>query len=163
MSPSNSNRGRLGGRPPKFNEPSRPVTVTLPDRTLEHLHEIDHDRAKAIVKAVDVLKQEIAAHDRIETVQMADGAHLLLVPPNRSLKAIPWLRMLEVAPGRNLLLIDQGTPVERFEVALIDLIQDARKTAPEEVPMLEILREKLGSLRRGGRLSKAEVLCITTA
>src|SRR5690606_34115626 len=40
------------GRPPKFREPSGPVTVTLPNRTLAQLRRIDADRAKAIVKAV---------------------------------------------------------------------------------------------------------------
>ena len=43
-----------GGRPAKFDEPSRPVTITLPDRILDRLKEIDADRALAIVKAVEV-------------------------------------------------------------------------------------------------------------
>ena len=44
-----------GGRPAKFDEPSRPVTMTLPDRILDRLAEIGDDRAKAVVKAVEVL------------------------------------------------------------------------------------------------------------
>ena len=42
-----------GGRPAKFDEPSRPVTMTLPDRILDRLAEIGDDRAKAVVKAVE--------------------------------------------------------------------------------------------------------------
>ena len=42
-----------GGRPPKFDEPRRPVTVTLPKRTLSALAALDADRARAIVKLVD--------------------------------------------------------------------------------------------------------------
>ena len=38
-----------GGRPAKFDEPSRPVTITLPDRILDRIKEIDDDRAKGIV------------------------------------------------------------------------------------------------------------------
>ena len=37
-----------GGRPAKFAEPSRPVTVTLPERVLQLLAAVDADRAKAI-------------------------------------------------------------------------------------------------------------------
>ena len=44
-----------GGRPAKFDEPSRPVTLTLPDRILERIKEIDGDRAKGIVKAVETV------------------------------------------------------------------------------------------------------------
>ena len=52
MKPYDNGRG---GRPAKFDEPSRPVTITLPDRILERLEEIDGDRAKAVVKAVEAV------------------------------------------------------------------------------------------------------------
>jgi len=150
-----------GGRPPKFKEPSRPITVTLPDRILENLRGIDADRAKAIVKAVDVVSARLSSpRDPVEMVEMAPGVSLLVVPTNQSLRAIPWLRMIEVAPTRHLLLIEPGTPIEKVEVALSDLIEDATNATPHEVPMLASLREKLGVMRRGGTLTKAEVLCV---
>ncbi len=39
-----------GGRPPKFAESSRPITLTLPESTLRDLQHIDPDRGHAIVK-----------------------------------------------------------------------------------------------------------------
>jgi len=46
---------RLRGRPRKFQEASRPVTVTLPQRTLELLSTFDEDRGRAIVKVTDAV------------------------------------------------------------------------------------------------------------
>ena len=43
------------GRPAKFAEPSRPVTVTLPERILDLLAAVDSDRAQAIVKTVEAI------------------------------------------------------------------------------------------------------------
>ena len=46
MKPYDSGRG---GRPAKFDEPSRPVTMTLPDRILDRLAEIGEDLAGEVV------------------------------------------------------------------------------------------------------------------
>lgn len=150
-----------GGRPRKFSEPSQPVTVTLPDRTLNQLRSIDEDRARAIVKTVDRAMGGSRQSRRVEAVEMAPGMGLLLVPSNRSLRTIPWLRMIEVAPMRHLLAIVPGTPIEKVELALLDLIDNARTSAPDEVELLKMLRETIGDMRRGERISKAEILVIT--
>lgn len=150
-----------GGRPPKFREPSAPVTITLPNRTIEQLRSIDEDRAKAIVKAVDaVVGTGYDGSLLTEVIEMAPGTALVIVPPSRSLSTIPWLKMIEVAPARYLLAIVPGTPIERVEVGLLDLIEDAKSSAPYEVPILETLFEKIRDLRRGKKLSVAEVLFV---
>jgi hypothetical protein len=138
------------------------VTVTLPDRTLDHLGRIDDDRAKAIVRAVDAVVggSRGAQSPHVEVIEMAPGTGIVVIPPNRSLRTIPWLKMIEVAPARYLLTIVSGTPIEKVEIALMDLIEDAKHSAPEDVPMLETLREKIGQLRRGERISMAEILCV---
>jgi hypothetical protein len=46
------------GRRPKFRGPRRPVTVTLPERTLATLAAIDADRARAIVKVTETACRE---------------------------------------------------------------------------------------------------------
>jgi hypothetical protein len=151
-----------GGRPRKFSEPSQPVTVTLPDRTLAQLRSIDEDRARAIVKAVDqTVGRGTRPSRRVEVVEMSPGMGILVVPGSRSLRSIPWLRMIEVAPMRHLLAIVSGTPIEKVEVALLDLIDNAKISVPDEVELLRMLREKIGDLRRGQRISKAEILVIT--
>ncbi len=150
-----------GGRPPKFREARRPVTVTLPERTLDQLHSISTDRAKAIVKAVDSLSATAAQTPlRAEVVEMAPGTGVIVVPPNQSLRSIPFLKMIEIAPLRHLLTLDSGTPIEKVEISLIDLLENARHHMPHEVPMLETLREKIGQLRRGDKISTAEIMCV---
>lgn len=162
MVPAGSRPKHPGGRPRKFTEPSQPVTVTLPDRTLDQLRSIDDDRAKAIVKTVDLAVGRVTKPSRrVEVVEMAPGMGVLVVPSNRSLRGIPWLRMIEVAPMRHLLAIIPGTPIEKVEVALLDLIDNAKVTAPDELELLKMLREKIGDMRRGDRISKAEILVIT--
>lgn len=149
-----------GGRPTKFKEPSRPVTVTLPERTLDQLGRIDNDRAKAVVKAVDAVVGGGCGAPHAEVIEMAPGTGVVVIPPNRSLRTIPWLKMIEVAPARYLLTIVSGTPIEKVEIALMDLIENAKHSAPEDVPMLETLREKIGQLRRGEKISMVEILCV---
>jgi len=154
-------RRHPGGRPPKFREPSGAVTVTLPNRILDQLRSIDEDRAKAIVKAVDAVvgggtTKPLCA----EVIEMAPGTGVVVVPPNRSLRSIPWLKMIEVAPARYLLAIVPGTPIEKVEVGLVDLIEDAKDSAPQDVPMLETLKERIRHLRRGKKISLAEILFV---
>lgn len=153
-----------GGRPRKFQEPSHPTTITLPQRTLDQLRMIDADRAKAIVKAVDrAVEAAGEAPRRVDVVEMAPGAGLLVVSPNRSLRNIPWLKMIEITPQHCLLSIESGTSIEKVELALLDLIEDATTSAPLDVPMLEELREQFGRLRRGDKFTKAEILLVDTS
>ena len=163
MRTSSGARKHPGGRPRKFQEPSQPITVTLPDRTLAQLDKLGKDRARAIAWAVDIVaghsKKESAA---VDVVRVAPGIGLLLVPPNHSLRRIPWLRMVEVSPTRHLLAITPGTPIERVEVALSDLIEESRKSGSNDTSLLESLREKIGQLRRGNKFSTAEILFVTT-
>lgn len=161
MATITSRRARSGGRPRKFSEPSSPVTVTLPDRTLQQLRRLDTDRGHAIVKAVDAaVGASVDGAFEAEVVEMAPGIGIIIVPPSLSLRAIPWLRTIEVAPTRHLLAIVPGTPIERIEVALLDLIDEARETNPEEVPMLLTLTDKIRQLRRGKKISQAEILFV---
>ena len=81
-----------GGRPSKFDEPSRPITVTLPDRILERLADIDGDRAKAIVKAVEAALDTPGGETRpVGEMPVGSGESLLTVADNRFLRRIPWL------------------------------------------------------------------------
>jgi hypothetical protein len=136
------------------------VTVTLPDRTVALLRDIDSDRAKAIVKAVDAIAGPAPTAAGVEVVEMAPGTGIVIVPANRSLRSIPWIKSIEVAPTRHLLAIVPGEPIEKIEIALLDLIEDARDSAPEDVPMLRTLVDTIGRLRRGKKISVAEILFV---
>jgi hypothetical protein len=104
-----------------------------------------------------------AGHSQLARVQVIGGnpgSGVLLVPPSKGLATVPWIRLIEVAPGRNLITIVPGVPIEKVEIALLDLIENARSSYPEEVELLESLRGQIGSFRRGEKLTKSEILVI---
>jgi hypothetical protein len=152
------------GRPPKFREPRRPVTVTLPERTLRLLGALDSDRARAIVKVADAAMSpaEMPPDRLVEVVEVMPGVGIILVGASRSLRQISWLRLVEVAPARFLLSIASGTPVESLEIALHDLVETVSDADPRERIIVERLRALIRTLRRGRSISKAEMLFVDT-
>ncbi len=152
---------RVGGRPPKFDEPRRPVTMTLPDRTLGRLAAIDSDRAAAIVKLVEATEpSSLDAPQGVDVVEVAPGAAVILVGPSRTLREIPWLRLAEVSPRRFLLTVVPGTPVESIEVALFDLLERLAPEEADERAVLEELRRLISASRRERHITKFEMLYV---
>lgn len=149
------------GRPRKFSEASRPITVTLPERTLRQLSRISEDRAQAIAKAVDIVTGS-ATHPMkpVELVEISRSKAIIAVGPSKYLRKIPWLHMVEIAPTRYLLSIPSGTPVESLEVAILDLIENLPAEETEERALLEELRKCISHQRRGKTMSKGELLFI---
>ena len=151
------------GRPPKFQVPRRPVTVTLPESTLAQLAAIDSDRAKAIVKATTAaLPLEAKRQKAVELVEVLPGLSIIVVGPSRYLQKIRWLRLVELAPLRFLLTIPSGTAVESLELAIIDLLQNLKSYENWERSILEALRDLMRRLRHEGKLSKAELMFVST-
>ena len=153
-----------GGRPPKFNEPGHPVTMTLPERILDQLAEIDRDRARAVVKVTEaVVGTGQGRFSPVELVEMAPGKSLIVVGPSKVLKKIPWLRIIEISRARYLLTIPTGMSIEALEVSLRDLLSDLElgKNERENAVLHELLK-LIGHQRRTRRLSKAEILIFDT-
>jgi hypothetical protein len=151
------------GRPPKFSESRRPVTVTLPESILARLAAINPDRAQAIVKAVGTAVPLDAKHQKqVEVVEVTPGVGIILVGPSRYLKRIKWLRLVEIAPMRYLLTIPSGTAVDSLELAVVDLLENVKSLDEWERSILEQLRDLMRSLRVGDKLYKAELLFIDT-
>jgi|688.fasta_scaffold244953_2 hypothetical protein len=151
----------LGGRPPKFNEPSRPVTLTLPESTLKQLESIDSDRAQAIVKLTHTAFPEPNQSQPVEIVNVDRQSGLLIVGSNATLKAIPFLKLIEVALGRFLIAIDQGHDFRSLELALRDLIEEAQ-VPPQDLPTIESLLETIRTVRRTEQASPATILFVPT-
>lgn len=153
-----------GGRPPKFAEPSRPITVTLPDRTLGLLAAIDADRAKAIVKAVNVAAPEKQArHALIEVVTVRPGAGIIVVGPSRYLRKISWLQLVEVAHQRFLLVLPTNTAPDTLEIELVDLMETIPESEVRERAMIRELQSYLRTFRQDRKVSKAEILVVKTS
>ena len=159
--PAKTRMPHAGGRPAKFNEPSHPVTVTLPERILNRLAEIDVDRAKAIVKAVEATSSRgEGQRGSIDRLDLGGNASLLTVSENRFLRAIPWLRMIEIAPGRNLLSLSPGASIEKLEVAIVDILDAHSDATPDERRALQLLLERLRTPRRRQKVHTEDILVI---
>ena len=153
-------KGKAGGRPPKFNEDRHPITVTLPDRILHKLQSVNPDRCRAIVTCVEAVTGE---GDRplkpIELIEVAPGKALIVVGPSRSLMQIEWLRLVVIAPARYLLVLPSGTPIELLEVTIHDLLKNLAQNDDERVLLTELL-DIIGRQRREQTISKAELLFV---
>ena len=148
---------RGSGRPPKYGEPSRPVTVTLPDSTLKGLERIDPDRGKAIVK---LARAAVSSGERplVEVVEVGAGTGLVIVGPSQILRKIPFLHLVEVAPARYLLAMDRGNDFRALEIELADLVDDlSAEEAGERALVLELLAH-IRRIRKSGGMRMAEIL-----
>lgn len=149
-----------GGRPPKFDEPSKPVTVTLPLRILDRLALLHPDRAKAIVKAADAAASPVADAPPVCEIHAGDGETLIAVRNSSLLRRIPWLRLIEVAPQRHLLSLQPGVPIEKLEVTLGDLLDASPDVPPDELDLLRQLLERLRTPRRNRAVRTESILVI---
>lgn len=156
-----TNRKAAGGRPPKFTESRRPITVTLPTRILKTLELVSKDRARAIVKCVEAAVSDTSQGKRyVELVEVLPGKALIVVGSCQSLGKIDWLRLVEIAPARFLLTLPPGMPVERLEVEIGDILDDLEPEAADERFLLERLRALILKQRRRKAMSKAELLFV---
>ena len=155
---------KKSGRPKKFDESSKVITLTLPLRTLQELEKIDVDRACAIVKAVDLAGGiQKAGASRVEIVKAMPGKAVILIEQSRRLKAIPWLQLIAISPTQHILSIPTGTPLERLELAISDIVADMKDEDGDERRMLVQLCDELARLRRERRMQKVEIILIETS
>lgn len=135
----------------------------MPTATLDALRALDADRAKAIVKAVDsVVGKRDEETQGVEVVEIEKGVGYVLVHAAESLRRIPGLRLIEVAPCRYLLSIPTGTPPESVEVAILDQLDHLPENEIHERALLTKLRELLKDHRLRSSVSKAEILFVKT-
>jgi hypothetical protein len=99
---------------------------------------------------------------QVELVEVAPGVGIILLGPNRALKKIKWLRMVEITPMRYLLTVPSGTAVDSLELAVVDLLENTKSLDEWERSSLEQLRDLMRTLRVGDKVYKAELLFIDT-
>lgn len=151
----------LGGRPPKYQEASRPITVTLPDSTLEGLRQIHPDRGQAIVKLTRKLLSEGTAYPPlVEVVKMTENSGLVVIGPSEALRHIPFIHLVEVAPARYLIALESGNDFKNLEIAVHDILEDITESNKRERQLLQLLLENIKRFRKSERFSIAEILLI---
>lgn len=122
---------------------------------------MSHDRAKAIAKCVEaVVGGGSKSRKSVELIEVLPGKGLIVVGPSRQLRKISWLRLVEIAPARYLLIFPSGTPVEQLEVGLHDLLENLAPDESDERHLLEELRNLLTCQRRAKSVTKAELVFV---
>jgi hypothetical protein len=151
------------GRPRKFSSPSRPITVTLAEKTLRQLESVDPDRAKAITKVTDAIVGAATDSSRkVKLVEVEKGVALIVVGPSAHLRSIPWLRLAEISPANYILALPSGVPIEKLELAITDMMENEPDMIAHERELLDDLSKYLARLRRGNKMSKSEIIFVET-
>jgi hypothetical protein len=154
---------RPTGRPRKFDGPSKAVTLTLPQETIDKLTMLDPDRARAIVHATDVAVPSGQGDPRVEVISVAPGVGMLTVPTCRYLEKLPGLSLAQIVPGRFLIVLTAGTTVSDTEVAILDQLERVDESQPRDRAILEQLLTHLRQFRRSERVNLAEVILVAEA
>ena len=151
-----------GGRPRKFAEPSRPITITLPATTLRQLQQIDSDRGRAIVKLAKnaVWGDDTSRRALVEIVEISGEAGLVVIGPAPSLQKIDFLRLVEVAPARFLLALTGGHSFHELEIALSDLVEELESAEEGEKLLISDLLGHIRAFRKSESVSVAQILLL---
>ena len=152
----------LGGRPRKYSEPSRPVTVTLPESTLQALHRVSPDRGLAIVKiAQSVASPDNRSYPPVSIVSIGDDMGLIIVGPSTTLREIPFVRLVEVAPLRYIIALERARGFSDLEIALNDALEDLTETEVQEIAIVRELLLHIKELRKAAQVSMAEIVLVS--
>lgn len=148
---------------PKTDEPKRIVTVALPEKTLSVLETYDQDLAQAIMKMTDLaIQRAFPKGNSYEIVKVAPRKAVFIVGSNTLLTKIKWLKLVQVAPGRNLITIPPGTSLELLEVTILELIEKMSSDESMDKDLLEEFCKYVGRLRRNKKMSTVEILIVDT-
>lgn len=158
MNIAKNKKNMSSGRPPKFKEKSKVVTVTLPVRILGCLNSIHKDRAKAVVRTTEAYC--LNNKKLVEIIEIEDGIGIILVKQNEILKQIPWLKMVEVAHMRYLLTVKSGTSIDSIEIALSDLLDASDGLDKNDHQLVFELHKIIRTLRKDNKFNKAEMLFV---
>jgi hypothetical protein len=148
------------GRPKKFDEPSRAVTVTLPDSVIKGLAAIHEDRAMAIAEACqnNVFRGEHPIS--VEVVQAGPGRGLILVGTSKYLDRLDCMRLVRITPERHLITVKARTPIASVEIALRDLLDSIPLSDEWERKMVASLATLFRRTRQLKVMHKEEILII---
>ena len=138
------------GRPRKFNEPSRAVTLTLPEGVVAALEAIDPDLSRAVVR---VTQPELtkAPHPPAELSTFGRRA-VIVVNPSRTLEERTGIVLVPLPDGRALISFDESMTVARLELMVQDALEDER-LPPEEARVFARIAELLKAARHSANVT----------
>ena len=134
------------GRPRKFSEPSRPVTLTLPIATIEALTLVDSDLSRAIVR---VVQPGIGPrHAPAELARFGRRA-VIVVHASKELERRTGVDLVPLPDGRALISFGDSTTIDVLELRIEDALEDPALLPPDRAEFAAILNI-LKTARRSG-------------
>ena len=138
------------GRPRKFSESSRAITLTLPEHVILALEGIDHDLSRAVVRLTqpELAKQP---HPPAELVSFGRRA-VIVVNPTKTLEQRTGVLLVPLSDGRALIAFDESMTTARLELRIQDALDDHQ--LPDEVALVfEGIRDILKDARRSSTVA----------
>jgi hypothetical protein len=123
ISPVSNALRRRRGRPRKFVGPSRAVTLTLPETTLEKLSAIDSDLSRAVV-AMTNKKASLNGRPPADLAVFGRRA-VITIRPTRSLEQHTGIDLVPLPDGRALMMFDHPQTTAELELLILDALDDA--------------------------------------
>ncbi|HTV00698.1 MAG TPA: hypothetical protein VMF13_09185 [Luteitalea sp.] len=140
---------RPRGRPRKFDEPTRVVTLTLPESVIAGLTKIHADLGRAVVGLVSRRGQ--ATRPAAELVVFGSRA-VISVRPTPSLERRLGVELVPMPDGRALISFETPQSVADVELRLHDTLDDASLPADDR-HVFETIRDILRDARRSKDVS----------
>lgn len=132
------------GRPRKFAQPSRAVTLTLPEHVLAALGGINRDLSRAVVRLAEAgppVPQQAAE-------LMAFGRRsVIVVTPTKTLEQRTGVVLVPVGDGRALICFDGSMTPARLELVIQDAL-DERDLPDDDCRVFQAIRDVLREARR---------------
>lgn len=126
--PPAAQRGR--GRPRKFAAPSRAITLTLPEATIERLARIDGDLSHAIVRLAERYRPSRDREAPAVLVRFGRRA-VISVKPSSALERRAGIELVPLPDGRALISFAQPVSIADLELTLVDALDDPGLAAEE--------------------------------
>ncbi len=133
------------GRPRKFAEPSRPITLTLPEHVIDALEAIDADLSRAVVR---LARSKVARRPHPPAELIAFGRRAVIaVNPTKTLEQRTGVVLVPLGDGRALICFDESMTPARLELTIQDALDD-HDLPDEDGRIFEGIRDVLKEARR---------------
>jgi len=144
---------RPRGRPRKFDEPTRVVSLTLPESVIASLSGVHADLGHAVTRLARKVGKHMPGRKPAELVMFGRRA-TISVRPTRSLARRLQVELVPMPDGRALIVFNAPHTVAEFELRLHDALDDAT-IADEDREACEAMRSILRDARRSDDVALA--------
>lgn len=141
---------RPRGRPRKFAEPTRVVSLTLPESAIDHLAQTHADLGRAVVNLID---RSRSSRTRPAAELVVFGNHAVIsVRPTASLEQRAGVELVPLPDGRALLSFDAPQTVADLELSIRDALDDP-SLGRDDRAVFDSLRDILRDARQAPDVS----------